>query len=170
MTTYPHPDRMHLHRPHVSPWLVASVGLAAALIALAAWVLVDHYAGGSSETEKAAALIDRFNGAVNRNDAAAIAAALTSDAVFYQRNYNAVTGANTIGKVIATSAGTKNLKRIAPVALNGDYATTFIHFSAMGGVEDWPQLQVYQLKNGKIARIWGFILGQTPPFENVARS
>jgi hypothetical protein len=106
---------------------------------------------------------------VNRNDAKAIAARLTTHAVLYQRG-DSVAGANTIGKVIAGQAGTKNLERIAPVAVNGEYATTLIHFSAIGGAEDWPQLQVFQIKEGKIARILGFLLGETPPFENIARS
>jgi hypothetical protein len=168
MTACPHPHRAHLHRPHVNLWLGAVVVLAAALIGLAAWVLVDRYTGGSTATENAASLIDNFNAAVNRNDGKAVAALLTSHAVLYQRG-NSVAGANTIGKVITTQAGTKNLERIAPVAVNGEYATTFIHFWALGGIEDWPQLQVFQIKDGKIARIWGFLLGETPPFENIAR-
>ena len=169
MTTYPHPHRAHLPRPHLNLWLAAVVVFAAALTGVAAWVLVDRYTGGDTATENAATLIDNFNAAVNRNDAKAITALLTSNAVFYQRG-DSVAGANTIGKVITTQAGTKNLKRIAPVAVNGEYATTFIHFSAMGGVEDWPQLQVFQIKHGKLARIWGFLLGGTPPFENIARA
>jgi hypothetical protein len=170
MTTYPHPhtNRLHLHRPRVNPWLVSAV-LAAALIGLSTWVIVDRTSGGGGTASDAAGLIDNFNAAVNRNDAKAIAALLTSRAVLYQRG-DSVAGANTIGKVIAGQAGTKNLKRIAPVAINGEYATTFIHFSALGGVEDWPQLEVFQIKDGKLARIWGFLLGETPPFENIARS
>ena len=169
MTTYPHPHRLHLHRPRVNPWLVTAVVSAAALIGLGTWVIIDRATGGGGTASDAAALIDNFNAAVNRNDATAIAALLTRNAVLHQRG-DSVAGATTIGKVIATQAGTKNLERIAPVAVSGEYATTFIRFRAMSGIEDWPQLQVFQIKDGKIARIWGFLLGETPPFANIARS
>jgi hypothetical protein len=169
MTSYPHPHRAHLHWPRVNLWLVAVVVLAAALIGLGAWVLVDRYTGGSTATENATSLIDNFNAAISRNDGKAIAALLTSDAVFFQRG-SSLSGANAIAKLIAGHAGAKSVTRIAPVSVNGEYATTFIHFRGLGGVEDWPQLEVFQIKDGKIARIWGFLLGETPPFENIARS
>lgn len=163
MTVYPHPHRLHLHRPHVNPWLVAVIGLSAALIALGAWVIADRTTGGGNTSSDAAALIDKFLVTANGNDANAIAALLTSDAVFFQRG-NSVTGANTIAKSIATQGGSKALQRIAPVAVNGDYATTFIHFFVPGVGEDWPQLEVFKFKNGKIAGVWGFLLGETAPF------
>lgn len=168
MTAYPHPRRLHLHRPHVNPWLVAVVGLAAALIGLGTWVIIDRTTGGGGAASDAAALIDKFMAASSRHDAKSVAALLTGDAVFYQRG-DSLTGANAIAKKIPSQAGL-NVKRIAPVVVNGDYATTFIHFSALGGIEDWPQLEVFQIKDGKIARIWGFLLGETPPFDNIARS
>ena len=77
MTTYPH--RIHVHRPHVNWPLVAIVGLAAALIGLGSWVLVDRYAGGGGATQDATTLIDRFNAAVSANDAKAASALLTFD-------------------------------------------------------------------------------------------
>jgi len=164
VTTYPHPHRVHLRRPHVNPWLVAVIGLSAALIGLGTWVIVDRTTGGGGGTASdAAALIDKFLVTANGNDANAIAALLTSDAGFFQRG-NSLTGANAIAKEIAAQQGSKALKRIAPVTVNGDYATTFIHFYIPGVAEDWPQLEVFKFKNGKIAGVWGFLLGETAPF------
>lgn len=162
MTTYPH--RLHWHRPHINPWLVAVIGLAAALIGLGAWVIVDRTSGGGgTATSDATALIDKWLVTANGNDAKAISALLTSDAGFFQRG-DSVTGANAIAKAIATQGGGKAITRIAPVTVNGDYATTFIHFYIPGVMEDWPQLEVFKFRDGKIAGIWGFLLGETDPF------
>ncbi len=163
MTVYPHPRRLHVRRPHVNPWLVAVVGLSAALIGLGAWVIVDRTTGGGGTASDAAAMIDKFLVTANGNDPSAIAALLTHDAGFFQRG-DSVTGANAVAKAIAAQQGSKALTRIAPVTVNGDYATTFIHFYVPGVGEDWPQLEVFKFENGKIAGVWGFHLGDTSPF------
>ena len=73
-TTYAPPT--HVRRPHANLWLVAVVALAAALMALGAWVVVDRYAGAGGVTQDATALIDDFNAAINAGDADAIGALL----------------------------------------------------------------------------------------------
>jgi hypothetical protein len=165
VTAYPHRQRVHLHRPRVNPWLVAVSGLAAALIALGAWVIVDRTSGGGGvATSNATALIDKWLVTANGNDATAISALLTRDAGFFQRGASVI-GANAIAKGIASQGGGKAMTRIAPVTVNGDYATTFIHFYIPGVLEDWSQLEVFKFQDGKIAGIWGFLLGETAPFD-----
>ena len=45
MTTYS-AHRLHLRRPHPSPWLALALAAVAALVGFGAWALVDHYSGG----------------------------------------------------------------------------------------------------------------------------
>jgi hypothetical protein len=162
--------RTHVHRPQLNWWLMAVIGLSAALIGLGTWVIVDHTTGGGGGVPgDRAALIDKWLVTANGSDATAIAALLTKDAVFFQRG-NVATGANTIAKVIASQGGGKSLTRIAPVTVNGAYATTFIHFYVPGVGEDWPQLEVFKFQGEKIAGIWGFLLGETTPFNALVGS
>lgn len=162
MTTYPH--RIHVHRPHINGWLVTVVGLAAALIALGSWVLVDRYTGGGGATQDATTLIDNFNAAGSANDRKAAAALLTSNAVMWT-NGTTITGAKAIANEIATTPGL-HVERTAPVTVNGDFASTLVNFSALGGAIKGPMVNVFQLKDGKIFRMWLFALGVTPPFTN----
>lgn len=161
MTTYPHPHRVHVRRPHVDLWLVAVVGLAAALVGLASWVLVDRYAGGSSAAENATTLLDNFNAATTRGDAKAATALVTSDFVLSSAG-TTIAGPKAFANEIGPHDG-MTVDRIAPVSVNGDYATTFIHFR-VAGIVDSPMLAVFQIRDGKVARLWTFVPGQTAPF------
>lgn len=68
----------HPHRRfHVNPWLVTVVLLAAALVSLGAWVLVEG-SGGSSQDK---ALVDQVITAINAQDGDAIGRLFTKDAV-----------------------------------------------------------------------------------------
>lgn len=165
VTVFPHPHRLHLHRPHVNPWLVAVVGLAAALIGLGAWVVVDHYTGSSS-TEQATTLIDEFSAASSRNDGPAVGALFTSDAVMSLSDAT-FTGPQEIADEVALTPGL-SIERIAPVSVSGEYATTLISYWADGGAVASPMLSVAQMKDGKIARLWTFAFGVTKPFTSVA--
>ena len=163
MTTYPH--RLHAHRPHVNPWLVAVVGLAAALIGLGAWVLVDRYAGGGSATEDATALIDQAEAAWNTGDASVIPTLYTSDATVVALG-NTYTGATAIAQTVASMHGAGfSLQRVAPITLSGDFASTWGEISG-AGMPKTPALAVFQLEDGKIAREWAFGIGMTQPFTN----
>lgn len=163
VTTYPH--RIHVGRPHLSLWFVVAA-LAAALVGLGAWVLVDRYVGGGGATQDATSLIDRFNAAAT-NDGAAVSALLTSDAVLWSAE-TPIVGAKAIANQIANTPGLL-IERVAPVTVKGNFATTFIRFSAVGGaIKNAPMLMVTELKDGKIFRIWTFALGETTPFNNTA--
>ena len=164
MTTYPH--RIHVHRPHVNWPLVAIVGLAAALIGLGSWVLVDRYAGGGGATQDATTLIDRFNAAVSANDAKAASALLTFDVEVWMPSGSKIVGP----KGFATYALGPGLhvQRTAPVTVEGDFATTFVSFtlpSTQAG-QQGHAVMVFQLAGGKISRAWIFQLGVTKPFDN----
>jgi ketosteroid isomerase-like protein len=151
-TTYTH--GVHVRRPHVNLWLVAVIGLAAALVALGAWVLVDRYTGPEHD---ATTLIDDFNAALSAGDADAVAALITND--FVMRSLGETLTADQFLGVGSVAA-----ERIAPVTVEGDFATTYVTVSEVAN----PIVSVYQLEDGKIFRLWGFELGSTPPFDNAA--
>lgn len=165
MTTYPH-HGLHVHRPHVNAWLVAVVGLAAALIGLGAWVLVDRYAGGSSATENAATLIGKAEAAFSTGDANAIATLYTSDAVI-RTSDGGLYSAQEFAQLATSTRGVLRVERIAPVTLNGDFATTWEQVTSSAGTEasQQPLLSVFQLKDGQILRQWNFDL-YVEPFAN----
>lgn len=159
-----HTPAAHAHRFHVNPWLVTVVALAAALVALAAWVVVDSTTGGDSATEQATALIDDFSAASSANDATAAMALATDDVVLWSAG-DEIVGAKAWGDAIAGTA-TLTVERIAPVSVEGDYATTFARFAVPASGIDSTMIQVYQLEDGKIARLWQFVSGVTEPFDN----
>jgi ketosteroid isomerase-like protein len=153
-----HVPEIHVRRLHVNVWLVAVVGLAAALVALGTWVLVDRYAGGGGATQDATTLIDDFNAAITAGDADAVAALITSDFETW------TTGSDlyTADEFLARATSPLGAERIAPVTVEGDFATTYVTVSAVAN----PLVAVYQLEDGRIFRLWGFELGSTPPFDN----
>ena len=75
-----HASERHEQRPHLDLWLVAVVGLAAALVALGSWVLIDRFEGAGSDS--AITVIDDFVASVNADDTDALAAVVTADAEF----------------------------------------------------------------------------------------
>jgi hypothetical protein len=166
MTTYVPEVRGH-RRPHVSPWLVAVIVLAVALVGLGTWVLVDRYTGGDTATEDATALLDDFYGAASAQDGKALAARLASGAVFWTDG-TTISGPKKIVNEILTTPGLK-VERLAPVTVEGDFASTFIAFTVpAAGLDKAPAAEVIQLKDGKIYRVWDFGLGVTPPLDNTA--
>lgn len=165
MTTYPH--RAHVGGPHVDFWVAAAVLSAAAFVGLGAWVLVDRYAGGSAATHDATALIDKFDAAASANDARAAGALLTFDVEVWMPSGSKIVGP----KGFATYALGPGLlvERVAPVTVKGDFATTYVKFTAGGGaIKAAPMIMTIQMKEGKIFRIWMFRLGVTAPFDNTA--
>jgi SnoaL-like domain len=154
----------HVRRPHANPWLVAVVGLAAALVGLGAWVLVDRSTGGGGATQDATALIDDFNAAVNAPDSGAVKALMAKGVVMVSLGDTHV-GADAVAKQLtgAASMGLR-VERIAPVNVVGQYATTFDKYTS--GRETGVMLAVFQVKDGKILRIWGMQPPVMPPFGN----
>lgn len=160
MTTYPH--HVDVRRPHVNYWLVAVVGLAAALIALGTWVIVDRYTGGGV-TQDATTLIDDVSTAFTTGDANAIPSLYAKGAVI--RSIGAGETYTGVNAIRALADGSFTVERVAPVTVNGEYATTFARLSAPG-YGSALSISVFQMKDGKIVRQWNFVPGQTAPFDN----
>lgn len=145
MTTYS--PEAHAHRTHVNVWLVAVIVLAAGLVALGAWTLVDRYAGSDSE---AAQVIDDLNAAVNAGDAHALRALFARRAMFVMPNGEQVSGLdNVVSAVLIPHGAGLQVERAGPVASAGDLVAAFTRYD--GGME----LGVWQFEeDGKIAQMW----------------
>lgn len=165
MATYPHP--VPAHRPHVSTSLLAIVVLAAALVGLAAWVAVDRTTGGSSATKDATTLIDNLFAGVSAGNVAAASALYTSDAILWQSGSTQAIGTAQIRTQIAGAKPSGfTMRRTAPVSVHGDIAVTQSNAAATAANARWRGIDVFQLRDGKIAREWDFEFGATPPFDN----
>lgn len=161
MTTYPH--RIDARRTHVNYWLVTVVGLAAALVALGVWVVVDQTTGGSEATQNATTLIDDVNTAFSTGDANAIPSLYAKGAVV--RSIGAGETYTGVTAIRALADGSFTVGRVAPATVNGEYATSFMRLSAPG-YGSAMSISVFQMKDGKIVRQWNFVPGQTAPFDN----
>jgi len=151
--------------PHVNLWLVAVVVLAASLIGLGAWVLVDRYTGGGGATHDATTLVDQSNTAISNGDAAALTSLYTPDGVITRDDGGVTAGAKEIsGLVPMTKMVNYKVWRVAPVSVEGNFATTFLQYTSTTG--EGTDTAVYQFKEGRILRMWFFKLGTTPPFDN----
>ena len=160
-TTYAPPA--HARRPHVSRWVVAIAVLAAALVGLGVWALVDR-SSGSGATEDATTLIDDVDAAWSAGDTSALSALYANDAVV--RSLGDTFGAKAISSgALGPPVAGFHVERVAPVTREGDFATTFVKISGIG-LDETPVLAVFQLKDGKIVRHWGFGMGTTTPFDN----
>lgn len=142
-------------------WVVVGV-LAAALVALGAWMIVDRYTGPEAD---ATALIDDVSAAWNGGDVAAIQDVYTTDAIVVSAWGSQMTRMSGILDSLATAQNIGlQVERIAPVTVEDDYASTFFSYSTTGG-EEGTLTTVFQMQDGKIVRQWDFELGVTPPFE-----
>ena len=135
--------------------------VAVTLLIVVAGTASPSYAGVSPSQKNATALIDHLYAAINTHNQNATAALFTPDAIYYDGH--ATVGRDKISEAAAWSGG-YHVKRIAPVAVSGSYATTFADETFMLK----PVLQVFHIKDGKINRYWEFVFGTTKPFDNVS--
>ena len=145
-----HAPLAHARRPHINAWLVAVVALAAGLVALGTWVIVDRT---STSKPAAAQLADDLNAAVNAGDAKAVRALFAPAAVLQVSTGDRISGLNNVVNTALIPHGMGyRLERAAPVTTAGDSAATFTAYGGSGahGIE----LVVFQFKGGKIARMW----------------
>ena len=160
MTTYA--PEVHVDRRHVNYWLVAVAALAVAFVALGTWVIADRYAGPDDTT----ALIDDLSAAWSTGDVDALNSLYTSDAVAIFGGDMTVSGLKAItGGVPSAVAEGLTVERVAPVTVDGDFATTFVRYTTNSGQEG-TMVAVFQLEDGKIVRHWDFELGVSAPFDN----
>ena len=162
-----HAPPAHVHRLHVNPWLVAVIALAAALVALGSWVLIDRY--GGAESDPATALVDDLYAAATARDPDAFASLLTADAVLEDGAGDRVSAAEAVQGIAQFPA---TVERVAPVTVEGDFAATYVRDTMreerglLSEGETITTLVVFQLRDGKIARMWEFLPGVTKPFDN----
>lgn len=143
-------------------WVVVGV-LAAALVALGAWMVVDRYTGPEYD---ATTLIDDAATAWSSYDVDGVRAAYTNDAVLDTGWGTSFTGMNElIGNVETVESIGFKIERVAPVTVEGDYATTFLRYSTAAG-EEGTLVNVFQLQDGKILRHWNLEPGETAPLTN----
>ena len=159
MATYAREAHSH-PRSHLNPWLVAVIALAAALLGLGVWVVVDQTrsssTSGLASPEVTSMLRDRLV-ALNSGDAKAIAAFYASNAVLEERDVTpaAVTeGSDRIGRRIASIVKVfgMQLESASPVIqLDGTVAEA----TNMPGSRNEGFILVYKLApSGKIAHQW----------------
>lgn len=156
--TVTHTGQAHAHRPQVNAWLAAVIALAAALIALGTWVIVDQTRSSSTQglasPETVTVLNDRI-AAVNSGDAQAISAFYTRDAVLEERDVTPeviTRGSEQIGGRIRglTQLGLR-LKSESPVIRFGN---TVAEAASMPGSGTEGFILVYALEGNKIAHQW----------------
>ena len=142
-------------------WVVVGV-LAAALVALGAWMVVDRYTGPEAD---ATALFDDLTSAWSSYDEAAVRSMYAPAAIFIGAGGDTYTGVDSIvTNVPAVEAINAKVERVAPVTVEGDLSSTFVRFTSDSINETW--LTVLQTKDGKILRQWDFQAGMTPPLDN----
>jgi ketosteroid isomerase-like protein len=153
------PEHRHLT---TALWIVVGV-LAAALVALGAWMIVDRYTGPEAD---ATALVDDLATAWSTGDVNAIQDVYTSDAIVVGAWGNELTRMSQIlAEVPNAVAIGYQAERVAPVTVEGDFASTFIRYSTTAG-EEGTLVTVLQLQDGKIVRHWDFEAGVTAPLTN----
>ena len=145
-------------------WVVVGV-LAAALVALGAWMIVDRYTGPEAD---ATALVDDLTAAWGAGDVSAVQDVYTTDAIVVTAWGSQFTRLNQImAEVPAAAAIGLEFERIASVTVEGDFASTFLSYRTAAG-EEGTVVSVYQLQDGKILRQWDFEPGVTAPLDIAA--
>ena len=156
-----HAPPSHVRRWHVNIWLVAVVALAAALISLGIWVLVDRTSSsatpGIASTEVASMLRDRL-AALNSGDAQAISAFYTANAVMEEHDVTparVTRGSEAIGSAIATYVNSygMQLERVSPIIQTGRgvaEAVTVPNDPSFG----FTLVYLLDQESGKIAHQW----------------
>ncbi len=167
-----HVPRIHVGRPRGNPWLVAAVALAAALLGLGAWVIVDRArseSAGAAESsrglasDRVAAMLEARIAAWDRGDGGAAAALYTEDAVMEERDITPAfvsEGREAIGNRLQEliDLGLRMRGVGAPVQL-GRFVGEPVRFYAAEGGPAWRAvgegMLVFELSaGGKIAHQW----------------
>ena len=162
MSTYAH--RFRVRRPHLNPWFVAVIALAAALIGLSIWVIVDQTSSESAPAEpthglasgQVVAMLDARLAALNSGGKQSFASYYSPGTVFEDRSVTppiVVRGAHVASLMegfskIWAMAG-QRISRESEVIQFGNYAAHAIRLGNTDGIS------VYKLdQNGKIEHQW----------------
>lgn len=155
-----HAPSTRVHRWHVNPWLAAVVVLGVAVIALAAYVVVDSTRSSSKQGLASPQVVTMLKGrlvALNSGDAKAISAFYTRDAVLEEHDVTpalVTRGSTEIGARVhdIVSMYGMQLQSASPVIrLDGTVAEA----TSVPGSPDEGFILVYKLApSGKIAHQW----------------
>lgn len=161
MTIYPQ-HRLHIHRPHLSPWLVAVIALAAALVGLASWVIVDKTTSSSGtattavEGQASPQVVKMLNARIAAfNAGRSVASFYTPNAVLDDREASLVTRGNQeIGSLLQGYRGMgMRMHEAGPVIQFGRTVAQAVNAAPVEPQTGW--MLVYRLAaNGKIAYQW----------------
>ena len=163
-----YPPHTHLHRPHLSIWLIAVVALAAALIGLASWVIVDQTSSPTTPAvrplhglapAKVVAMLDARFAALNSNGKRPFAKYYSPDTTFHDFMVTPPTEARGRANVVSLMGGYSRMWALAGarVVRTSDVIRSgrFVAHSLRLG--DSRGIAVYQLdEQGKIANQWVF--------------
>ena len=167
MSTMTHPPQTHVHRPRVNPWLMAVVVLAAALVGLGAWVIVDQTRSSSGVSPKSStaglasptvvAMLRERLAALNGGDPKTISAFYTRHAVLDDRAAQPplkTVGSQEIGKLLHFYVKTlgMQLESVGPIVQVGSGVAEATRVP--GSTNDGFMLVYNLAANGKIAHQW----------------
>ena len=165
MTAYT--SRTHPHRPHANPWVIAVVALAAALVGLSAWVIVDHAGSANapakpttaSASAKVTAMLDARFAALNSGGKQSFARFYSPDTEFTDFGVTPPVTARGAANVADLMGGYSRMRALAGARVTrqsqviraGQYVA---HALRLGPT---PFIAVYRLdEHGKIAGQWVF--------------
>ena len=161
--SFTHLPPAHAHRPHVSVWLVAVIGLVGALVALGAWALIgrDSQPEGLASGEVTTMLDDRI-AAANGNDSEAFASFYTKDAILEEHDVQPAVVTTGREEIAARVKGLHLLGlRLASEGTPIQFGRYVAQAASVPGDPETGWILVYELgKDGKIAHQW--VIGGNP--------
>jgi hypothetical protein len=160
----------HARRPHVNPWLVAVVALAAALVGLSTWVIVDRTTNASTApvtsptlglaSPEVTTMLENRIAAWDSGDGKAVAAFYSKNAVMEERDVTpavVTTGRTQIGTRLQwiIDLGLR-MKPVGTPVQVGRFVGEPVRFYAVGGGAVGEGVLVFELDKytGKIAHQW----------------
>ena len=156
-----HTGQAHVHRPRFNPWLAAVIALAAALVALGGWVIVDQTRSSSTQglaSPEVATMLENRIAAFDRADGRAAAAFYTKDAVMQEEDIGlTTTGRAQIGARLQylMDAGLR-MKTVGAPIQSGRFVGEAVRFYDPSGTARGEGVLAFELdsNSGKIAHQW----------------
>ncbi|MDX6707030.1 MAG: hypothetical protein QOI48_2876 [Solirubrobacteraceae bacterium] len=149
--------------------VASSRWLALAVVVLAAGTAAPAAMSGTSKAPTP--LLDRLDAMWSKGDVAAFGSVYGRGAVvsYYVSGVRFVGRSQIVQEMQSAHACNYTIKRIAPVAVHGQFAATFKTVKGTGACAGPVTfLAVYQIQHGKVVRDWHLLPGTTPPFDQVA--
>ena len=156
-----HTGPAHVHRPRFNPWLAAVIALAAVLVALGAWMIVDQTCSSSTDglaSHEVATMLEDRIAAFDRADGRAAAAFYTNEAIMQEEDIGLTTrGREQIAARLQylMDAGLRMRTVGAPIQI-GRFVGEAVCFYDPGGTAVGEGVLAFELDkdSGKIAHQW----------------